>query len=233
MTSAEALASLARSREGYLKTGVASPGEAPFEYDAVVQAIGYQPPPVDKLDVVESLQLPPEAKDSLYVNTTGAVMHQMHTTIPGLAINGRLIAEEIASGLPRQRVKEPKAKELLDVGVISHIDEQTMADVPFSLESGGLSKFGFDSFYDFLDSEDGNSPSGVSRLVFTEFDEALRTIYEKPPSERTPAEEETLRRGQALAERMRGLYLPPSDKVDELSRAGKLKDYMDNGPSGG
>jgi FAD dependent oxidoreductase len=230
VTSANALASLAQSRQRFARTGVQSPEEAPFEYDVVVQAIGYQPPPIEKLDIVKELNLPMEAKDSLFVNTTGAIMHQMHTTIPGLAINGRMIAQDITSKLPSDRVAELKPKELLDVGTIEHTDAQTMADMPFSLESGGLSEFGFNSFYRSLDREDGNSPSGISRLVFTEFDVALRTIYEKDPSERTPAEQETLQRGQALAERMRGLHLPPSDQVDELSRAGKLKDYIDNGP---
>lgn len=231
VTSPDALESLARSREGFLETGVAPPNEPAFEYDAVVQAIGYAPPSIEKLDVVKNLNLPDEAGDNLFVNTTGAVEHQMQTTIPGLAISGRMIAKEIASKLPQDRITELKPKELLDVGIFDHTDEETLAGVPFSLKSGGLSEFGFNSIYGGLDRKDGNSPGTISRLVFTEFDRALRMIYEKAPSERTPAERETLRRGQSLAERMRGLHLPPSDQVDELSKAGELKDYVDNGPS--
>ncbi|MCA9778454.1 MAG: FAD-binding oxidoreductase [Candidatus Eremiobacteraeota bacterium] len=232
VTSAEALKSLERSRAGFQSSGMLSPeADAPYEYDAVVQAIGYRPPPLEKLDVLKQLNLPVEAEDSMFVNTTGSTTHQMHTTIPGLAINGRLLAKEIASKLPQERITELKPTQLLDVGAFDHTSEERLAEVPFSLKSGGLDEFGFNSYYRHLDREDGKSPSGVSRLIFTEFDRSLRTMYEKLPSERTPAEEETLRRGQALAERMRGLHLPPSDQVDELSRAGKLKEYVDNGPS--
>ena len=231
ITSDEALANLKQSREGFTKSGLRAPDGAPFEYDAVVQAIGFQPPPIDKLDMARQLNLPTEAKDSFFVNTTGSTTHQMHTTIPGLAINGRMIAKEIASKLPQERITELKPKQLLDVGAFDHTDADTLSQMPFSLESGGLDEFGFNSYYKSLDREDGNSPSGVSRLLFTEFDTALRTIYEKPPTERSPAEEETLKRGQSLAERMRGLHLPPADQVDELSRAGKLKDYVNHGPT--
>ncbi len=230
ITSIEALESLKQSRESFSKSGLQQ-NDSPYEYDAVVQAIGFRPPPIDKLDMVKQLNLPTEAEDSFFVNTTGSTTHQMHTTIPGLAINGRMIAQNIASTLPQERVTELKPKQLLDVGTFDHADADTLSQVPFSLESGGLSEFGFNGYYNSLDREKGNSPSGVSRLIFTEFDEALRTIYEKSPNERTPAEEETLKRGQSLAERMRGLYLPPADQVDELSRAGKLKEYVDKGPS--
>lgn len=233
VVSPEVAANLEKGSRYFEGQGLLPVGSAPpMRYDAVVQAVGYRAPKPDKLEFMSEMGLPDEAKEHLYVNTSGSPEHQTQSTIPGLAVRGRLIAEEIATGLAGDRVKvKLEPKRILFAQVLDFTSDAELAQVPFFLSTGGLNEFGYRSMMQSLDSPNRVSPETVSRLFLTEFDSRLRDIYAKPDAERTPEERETLKRGVALAERMRGLHLPPRDEIEALNKAGKLRQYVEHGPS--
>lgn len=232
VTSPTVAGNLKKGAEYFQKQGLLPAGSAPaMRYDALVQAVGYAAPKAEKLDFMSKMGLPAEAKEHLFINTTGSPEHQTQTTIPGLAVRGRLIAEEIATGIASDRVKvKLEPKHILFSSISDFTGEGSIAGVPAFLSTGGLGEFGYKSMIQSLDSPNGVRPDTVSRLLLTEFDPGLREIYAKPDAERTPEERETLKRGVALAERMRGLYLPPRDEIEALNKAGKLRQYVEHGP---
>lgn len=226
--SPEARARSTQEQSRFREAELLPAGESPVQaYDAVVEGIGYRPPPVEELDFLKEMGLPEEAREQVYVNTTGAPEHQMQTTIPGLAIKGRMIAEEIAATLPTERVSEPQPKQIPNVSALDYRSPEELAGVPYFLESGGLTEFGYNNLFRAVTQDGELEPDGIARLVLTEFDPALRRIYVKPDAERTPAERETLRRGLALAERMRGMKLPPVEDLSRLKAEGKLRETIE------
>lgn len=205
--------------------------EADYRYDILAQAVGYKPPAVDKLDFLKQLNLPEEAAEGLHINTTGAPSHQVQTTIPGLAISGRMIAQEIAKAMPEDRRESVEPKNFPGVRAWSYTSEEQLAEVPYTLQSGGLTESGYESVFGGITRGGEINYGQRARVVLTEYDRSLRNIYDKPAEERTPAEQETLDRGVRLGERMRGLHLPSRKEMGRLSEEGRLREVVENGPS--
>ena len=163
-------------------------------YRAFVQAPGYRKTPLSENPLA---QFPESCRDRVHANSITSSSHPAQSALPGLGTGGRHLAEELAERLvpadrrvditvPSDRGVDYRNWSDKDVNeIIVNIggDPKLLAEVRAEIENNG------------------SSPREYL-LYLTSVDNKLRSIAEKPESERTQAEQEVLDRGLALGKRL-------------------------------
>ena len=173
------------------------PDSRPFEnasYGVLIQAVGYRG---ESLGSHPLRHLPPAAHQKMHLNTAGAPHHPAQTSLAGLSIGGRQLAEKLADDIPEERRVSLEVPQ--DRGIDwREVDNETVQGI---IENRGLHP-GFARTVKRHIAQNGSHPQGL-RLTLPSSDNTLRTLHTKRQNGTiTTAEEEVLNRGLSLAERM-------------------------------
>jgi hypothetical protein len=186
---------LSHSHTDFQAKGLTSPDSHPFEkgsYQAVVQAVGYRQQPLSEHPL---RHLPPEAHERIHLNSAGAPLHPAETSLAGLSVRGRQLAEMLAEGIPPERRVANTVPQ--DRGIDWRtVDEETVQGMIDSrgLHPGFVASVGGDPLH----------PQYL-QIKLPNSDYKLRELYRKRESGKiTAAELEVLERALTLADRMDG-----------------------------
>ncbi len=166
----------------------------PTNYRAFVQAAGYKKVPLSEDPLA---MFPEEARSKVHTNSINNSLHPAQSALPGLGTGGRHLAENLAGRLvPDDRRVE------IDQPTDHGVDYRNWSDKDVNAIINNLGqdpKVAAEIRKEIA--ENGSSPREYL-LYLTSADDKLRTIAEKPESERTPAEKEILERGLHLGRRL-------------------------------
>lgn len=194
----EVVANLNKSEADYKAKGLLPEGESftkGVNYRAFVQAPGYHKTPLAENPL--TAQLPKEALPRLHANSITSSLHPAQSALPGLGTAGRHLAEELAErAVPADRRVEISVPSDRGIDYRSYTDEQVNAIIS---NIGQDPKIADEIRKEIA--ETGSSPR-EHLLYLTSVDAKLRSIAEKPESERTAAESELLERGLHLGKRL-------------------------------
>ena len=135
----------------------------------------------------------------MHMNTAGAPHHPAETSLAGLSVRGRQLAEKLAKDIPDERrviLEVPQ-----DRGIDwREVDEETVQGI---IENRGLHP-GFARTVKRHVDQTGSHPQAL-RLTLPSSDNTLRQLFAKKQNGTiTPSEQEVLERGLSLADRMSG-----------------------------
>lgn len=167
---------------------------APTDYRAFVQAPGYNKTPLEENPLTK---LPAACHNKLHSNSVTTSHHPSQSALPGLGTAGRHLAEQMAKRLvPDDRRID------IEVPTDRGVDYRNWSDdeVNAIISNIGQDPKVADSIRAEI-AEKGSSPR-EHLLYLTSIDPKLRSIAEKPESERSPAEKELLERGLHLGKRL-------------------------------
>lgn len=188
---------LAKNEADYKAKGLLPQEESftrPVSYRAFVQAPGYNKTPLEENPLTK---LPAACRDKLHSNSVTTSLHPAQSALPGLGTAGRQLAEQMADRLvPGERRIEISVPEDRGIDYRNWSDE----DVNAIITNLGQDPKVADEIRKEI-AEKGHSPR-EHLLYLTSIDNKLRSIAEKPESERTPAEKELLERGLHLGRRL-------------------------------
>ena len=195
--SPEAKASLAKMEAHYKSVGLMPEGQTltgAKDYRAFVQAPGYHKTPLEENPLNK---FPKDVQHRVHANSITSSLHPAQSALPGLGTAGRHLAEDLASRLvPEERrvnIEQPT-----DHGVdYRNWSEHDVHDIISNI--GADPKLADEIRKEIA--ETGSSPR-EHLLYLTSVDSKLRSIAEKPESERTAAEQELLERGLHLGKRL-------------------------------
>ena len=190
------MAALQKSEADYKSKGLLPQSESftkPVNYRAFVQAAGYKKTPLEEDPLA---QLPEACHNKLHSNSITSSHHPAQSALPGLGTAGRHLAEELADRLvPADRKVEI---EVPDHGTdYRNWSDKAVYDI---IRNIGQDPKVADEVRKEI-AETGHSDR-EHLLYLTSADPKLRSIAEKPESERTPAEKELLERGLHLGRRL-------------------------------
>lgn len=167
---------------------------APTDYRAFVQAPGYNKLPLEENPLN---MFPKEAQSRVHANSITSSLHPSQSALPGLGTAGRHLAEDLAKRLVpddrRVEIANPS-----DHGI--DYSKFSTDEVNAIISNLGQDPKVADSVRAEI-AEKGSSPREYL-LYLTSIDPKLRSIAEKPESERSPAEKELLERGLHLGRRL-------------------------------
>jgi hypothetical protein len=188
---------LAKNEKDYKSKGLLPQDESftkSVTYRAFVQAPGYNRTPLSENPLA---QLPEACQHKLHANSITSSVHPAQSALPGLGTAGRHLGEALAKRLvPDDRLVE------ISVPTDRGIDYRNWSnkDVNAIITNIGGDPKLLDEVRKEI-AEKGFSPREYL-LYLTSADNKLRSIAEKPESERTPAEKELLERGLHLGRRL-------------------------------
>lgn len=163
-------------------------------YPILVQAVGYKP---QLLNDHPLRHLPPEAHKKMHLNTAGSPNHPAETSLAGLAVGARHLAEKLAQNLPPDRQTDLTVPQERGVDW-RDLDPETVQGI---IENRGLHP-GFAESVRREVEEFGSHPQEL-RLALPSTDTLLRDLYRKKQSNTIrPEEQEVLSRGLSLSKRM-------------------------------
>ena len=184
-----------QSHSHFQASGLTPSDSQPFQeggYGAVVQAVGYQKQPLQDHPL---RHLPPEAHKRLHLNSAGTPFHPAETSLAGLSVRGRQLAETLAQDIPAERRVTNTVPQ--DRGVDWRtLDRETVQGIIDSrgLHPGFVASVGGDPLH----------PQYL-QIKLPNSDYKLRELYRKREMKTiTPAELEVLERALKLADRMDG-----------------------------
>lgn len=193
----EVVERLTKSEADYKSKGLLPKDESftkPVSYRAFVQAAGYRKTPLSEDPLAK---LPEACQHKIHSNSISSSSHPAQSALPGLATAGRHLAEKLADrSVPEER------RVHITVPTDRGTDWRNWSDEDVNeiiLNIGGDPKL-LDEVRAEI-AKNGSSPREYL-LYLTSVDNKLRSIAEKPESERTPAEKELLERGLHLGRRL-------------------------------
>jgi hypothetical protein len=188
---------LAKSEQDYKSKGLLPQNESftkPVTYRAFVQAPGYNKTPLSENPLA---QLPKACHHKLHANSITSSVHPAQSALPGLGTAGRKLGEALAERLvPDDRRIEISVPSDRGTDYRNWSDDDVNAIIT---NIGGNPRIAEEIRKEIA--ETGSSPREYL-LYLTSADPKLRSIAEKPESERTPAEKELLERGLHLGRRL-------------------------------
>lgn len=189
--------SLATRQEDFQSKGLA-PNQKAFSrdnYQVMVQAVGYKK---EKLSEHPLRHLPPEAHQKMHFNTAGQPYHPAETSLAGLSVRGRQLAEHLSEHhIPEDRRIEHTVPQERGIDW-REVDKETVAGI---IEHRGVHP-GFARSVQREIDEFGSHPQAL-QVTLPSSDEFMRELYRKKESGQISAAElEVLQRGLALNKRM-------------------------------
>lgn len=188
---------LKSSHQEFLTKGLVPDASTNFKeatYGLVVEAVGYQK---KNLQEHPLRHLPPEAHQKMHLNTAGLPFHPAETSLAGLSVRGRQLADQLAEEIPAERRIEITVPQ--DRGIDwREVDPETVDGI---IENRGVHP-GFARSVRREVEEFGSHPQAI-RLKLPSTDNKLRELHHKREQGKiTNAEREVLERAEILAERM-------------------------------
>ncbi len=193
----EVQANLAKMEAHYKSVGLLPEGQTltgADNYRAFVQAPGYYKTPLEENPLNK---FPKEVQHRVHANSITSSVHPAQSALPGLGTAGRHLAEELATRLvPDDRLVN--IEQPTDRGMdYRNWSDHDVYDIISNI--GGNPQIADEIRAEIA--EKGSSPR-EHLLYLTSVDPKLRSIVDKPESERTPAEKELLERGLHLGKRL-------------------------------
>ncbi len=193
----EARVNLQKSHEQMKSKGLLPTDSQPFEsshYKVMVEALGYQK---QSLQEHPLRHLPPEAHKKMHLNTAGLPNHPAETSLAGLSVRGRQLAEQLAQDIPQERRLEISVPQERGIDW-REVDEETVQGI---IANRGVHP-GFARSVR-RDIEEFGSHPQQDRLIFPSSDNKLRDWNRQREQGRiSPAEREVLERAEQLGRRM-------------------------------
>lgn len=170
------------------------------EYRALIQSVGYKKQSFQEHPLSH---LPAEALDKVHMNTAGLPHHPVETSLAGLSIRGRKLAEELSQEIPQERRVEITVPQK---GVDWRKASPTLAKGV--IENRGVQPRFANRVRKAL-AETGSHPN-VSHILLPSTDRELRRLYSKREEGTiTAVELEVLERALSLSARMGPNSLAP------------------------
>ena len=193
----DARTTLRKSHHDMTKKGLLPENSQPFEesnYKMMVEALGYQK---QSLQEHPLRHLPTEAHKKMFLNTSGLPNHPAETSLAGLSVRGRQLAEQLAQDIPQDRRLEITVPQERGIDW-REVDEETVQGI---ITNRGVHP-GFARSVRREIEEFGSHPQ-QDRLIFPSSDDKLREWNRQRQEGRiTPAEREVLERAEQLGRRM-------------------------------
>ncbi len=193
----EVKANLEKMEAHYKSVGLMPQGQSltgANNYRAFVQAPGYYKTPLEENPLNK---FPKDVQHRVHANSITSSTHPAQSALPGLGTGGRHLAEDLASRLvPDERRVDIELPTDRGIDYRNWSDHDVHAIIS---NIGADPKLANEIRAEIA--EKGSSPR-EHLLYLTSVDPKLRSIVEKPESERTPAEKELLERGLHLGKRL-------------------------------